>query len=148
MDRAINEYNKAIDLTTMANNDNITQPTQFFYTNMNDSIWNATQFRGPPSGDNTIFMSFGQTSPHVTRNWTNTHTYDGESRLCQGGAYYSESATNGQIFTENYSATYGIEEGSGGLGAYVYNSNTGQPTDLAGRMGRWVKLLDLGSGNQ
>ncbi len=147
MDRAINEYNKAINLTNMANNDNITQPTQFFYTNMNDSIWFAIQDRGPPTSDKTESFFFGQTSPHVNRTWTNTYTYDEKIRLCQGGAYYPESATDGQIFTENYSATYGIEEGSGSLGPYVYIAATGQPTDLAECMGRWVKILDLGSGN-
>jgi len=147
MDRAINEYNKVINITIMANNDNITQPTQFFYTNRNDSIWNACQLRGPPIFDNVELLTFAQSSPGVGRLWTDTYTYDGENRLYYTKAKYSESATDGQIFTENYSATYGIEEGSGSLGPYVYIAATGQPTDLAECMGRWVKILDLGSGN-
>lgn len=146
MDRAIGEYNKAINLTMMANNDGISQPTQFFYTNRNDSIWSACQLRAPIF-DNVELLTFAQSSPGVGRVWTNTYTYDGEARLYFSQAEYPELATNGQIFTENYSATYGITEGSGSLGPYVYNGVTGLPTDLAGRMGRWVKILDLGSGN-
>lgn len=145
MDRTINEYNKAINLCIMHNNDNITQPTQFFYTTMNDSIWNAVQSRNPLM-DNTLVLAFYQGPPSVSRSWVATYTYDEKARIKATKAKYSESATNGQIFTENYSATYGIEEGSGSLGPYVYIGTTGQPTDLAGRMGRWVKILDLGSG--
>jgi hypothetical protein len=147
MDRAINEYNKGINLTNMLNNDNITQPTQFFYTNMNDSIWTAVQARTPVM-DNTLVLAFKTGGPSVDRFWTNTYTYDGEARLYYSKAKYPESASTIQIFTENYSATYGITEGTGGLGYFVYNSNTGEPTDLAGRMGRWVKILDLGSGSR
>ncbi|MGV8161854.1 MAG: T9SS type A sorting domain-containing protein [Candidatus Nanoarchaeia archaeon] len=145
MDRAINEYTQAINLCDMLNNDNISLPTQFFYTNMNDSIWNAVQARTPLM-DNTLVLTFKTGSPGVIRGWIDTYTYDGELRLNYSKAKYSESATNGQIFTENYSATFGITEGSGSLGPYVYSS-TGEPTDLAGHMGRWVKLLDLGSGS-
>lgn len=144
LDRAVNHYNECASLCIMANNDNIMQNTQLQYTNRNDATWTNLQSRTPPF-DNVEFMTFDQTSPCVDRFWANTYTYDGENRLIFTEARYPESATNGTIFTENYSATYGITEGSGGLAPYVYTN--GEATDLAGRMGRWVKMLDLGSGN-
>jgi len=144
LDRADAQTDMIIGLYNLQNNDNISPKTARHRSQPGEPVWNKVQNRGYV---NSIIFYFDQTSPVNSRSWKSDYTYDGKSRLDFCTASYSESATTGQIFSEHYSAITGIIEGSGGLAPYIRGPD-GMPTDLAGRMARWVKILDLGSGNQ
>ncbi len=143
LDRADAQTDMIIGLYNLQNNDNISPKTARHRSQPGEPVWNKVQNRGYV---NSIIFYFDQTSPVNSRSWKSDYTYDGKARLDFCTASYSESATTGQIFSEHYSAITGIIEGSGGLAPYIRGPD-GMPTDLAGRMARWVKLLDLGSGN-
>lgn len=143
LDRTENEENKILALYTLQNGRELLPPHSMDRTQPGDATWNKIQGRGYV---NTVILTFYNGTPANTRAWKNDYTYNGELRLDFSVARYNTTSTDGQIYTENYSATSGIEEGTGDLGIYVYNGSTGNPTQLAGTMARWVKIVDLGSG--
>jgi hypothetical protein len=144
LDRSDNVTKQVIAISYKPNGDTLL-PSHRIYTiaSTTDSRWQALVARG---FDNSIRSTFYNSTPQVGREWIGTYTYNGEPRIWRTAASYNVNSTNGQLFEEKYSATYGIEEGSeGALAQYIYNPITNKPTRLAIGMATMSLLLDLGT---
>jgi hypothetical protein len=144
LDRLDNVTKQVIAISYKPNG-NTLLPSHRIYTiaSTTDSRWQALVARG---FDNSIRSTFYNSTPQVGREWIGTYTYNGEPRIWRTAASYNVNSTNGQLFEEKYSATYGIEEGSeGALAQYIYNPITNKPTRLAIGMATMSLLLDLGT---
>jgi len=144
LDRSENITKQVIAISYKTNGDTLLPPHRLYtIASTTDSRWQALVARG---FDNSIRSAFYNSTPQVGREWIGTYTYNGEPRIWRTAASYNVNSTNGQLFEEKYSATYGIEEGSeGALAQYIYNPTTNQPTKLAEGMATMTLLLDLGT---
>ena len=143
LDRSDNLTKQVIAISYKPNGDTLLPPHRIYtIASLTDP---RAQTLAARNWDNSVRSAFDISTPGNTRQWIATYSYNGEPRIWRTAARYNTSEPNAILFAEKYSATYGIEEGTGDIMTYIYNFITNQPTKLAEGMATMTLLLELGT---
>ncbi|MFA6073085.1 MAG: hypothetical protein WC758_03160 [Candidatus Woesearchaeota archaeon] len=142
--RIDNSLQHTLNLKYLPNGDTLLPPHRVYtISSFSDPRWQAIIAR---NFENMIYTTVDQGQPGNTREWASTYTYNGELRLKNSSAMYSNNETTGVMFAENFSAVTGETEGVGGLTTYIWNVTTSQPSQYAKSISTIPVLLNLGTG--
>lgn len=142
--RVDNIFQLTINLRYLPNGDTLLPPHRIYtIANFSDPKWQEVVTR---NYENVVMTYLHNSTPGVGREWSSTHTYNGNLRLKNTTANYNEFNNDATIFEENFSAITGEEEGVGGLSPYIWNATTSQPSQYGKSISTIPALLNLGTG--
>ncbi len=142
LDRLLVQRDQIMGIYNLENGDSLFAPFRtYVIDSYDDPRWQAIIDRG---FENFIYLTYYSGPQENTRHWADTYTYNGEARLKYSDARFNTGNNNAVVGVECYSAITGIEEGTGALAPYVYDSEA-VIIPLGKAMPRLAILLDLGT---
>jgi hypothetical protein len=142
--RLDNIFQLAINTRYLPNYDTLLPPHRIYtITSTADPRWQIVVARG---FENSIYTTYHNGTPSNGRFWATDYTFNGKPRINYTIAKYATANGDATIFTENFSAVTGEEEGSGGLSDKVWNATTNLPSGDSYSISTLPALLTLGTG--
>ena len=139
-------FQQVINTRYLPNGDTLLPPHRIYtITSFSDPRWQEVVSRGY---ENMVYTTLHNGTPENSREWSSTYSYNGRLRLKNTSARYNISNGDGTMFTENFSAVTGEEEGSGGMGQFVWNETMGTVSQYGKSISTIPVLLNLGTGQQ